>query len=1361
MLSDSCLLRCTLCALLVVVVAGFSGAVDALTISGQILDDEGLPLEGMTLRLYPTEANRFCGSGGEPLAEAKTAGTGRYTLSVAEPGLYIVRAYDIGGDERAATIVALVEDVGLISLSLAPASLREVKVVDAAGHPVAGACVFGKSAELSVLSARGQWMTPRGGVQTDDAGVAHVALDEGVRLAVQVQPRASLALVEKVSSAAAFRVRLAPLAPRRLTFETPDGSPGAGVRLYSVPGRVPIGETNESGLATLEIQKDGSTFELLAVDAAGRSAAVTSSAFALDEDQPHRVRLSPARTIDLRVVEAESARPLAGALVAQPGWSHALTDARGTARLRVVGEEVHLVAAAQAHQIAKRSIDASVREVSLALEPSTAIDGVVRDEDGEAVAGVRVRVVSHSNDRLGAAYLRALSRMYASGALAETHTDAAGRFRFGHARDHDAVALELAVDGSVRLVHPIGALEAGEAIRGLELTLPTAVELVGRVLDSGGVPVPGADLRVTVSPPANKHGLRAAAELAFYGAPLSTSVSGEDGRFAIPLAPGAVVTLQVRATGYALLYHEGIAMSGDAARVDLGEMELVPGVLQDVLVVDSDGAPVNDAMLFLAPDGFERTAAGMRSPELRTDSAGRGTLRDLREQAQHLVGIRADGFSPLDGETVVVDPAEAWRFVLSRALRAQGFVLDAHDEPLPGVEVSAYRVDTYFGEEQPSVPIASARSGADGSFTLEIPRYAERILFFAEPKGYAATSTRSYPYAADALPESIVLKLQREAVVRGRVLDTYANPVVGANVGEDSGGNRHLRNKAVTDAEGRFELGRLVPGSTVMLRIDREGYPTHRESVEIPGDEARVEIRVDGGRRVTGVVVDEWGAPLAGARVELAEATRTFGGPETGSGPDGRFVIEGVKAGHYFLRASLEGYGMDGKGQALDLTVEDPPEQLVELESRATIVGQLHGLEELASVRPIVAAMGPNGSREPTVAPDGSFRIEGAEPGRWLFQATEPNAGLTAKGDLEVPKGAGEAFVELQLEPGFTMEVLVRRGGAPARGAEVRLSASSVSTTFNRTSGADGRASFSGLSAGSYTVMASPPGAGPFRAMVKEQIEVAGDQNVILDLPEARLAGVVRRSADRVPVAEAEVWAVAAEPSGFVPRKLRSGPDGEFVFEELAEGTWLVGARKDGAAAPEQRVELTGDGSHNEVELLLEDASGLTLRVEGARYLWPDRLHVVRMDAAGNVVGTHDPILDSDGRARLESLPGGVLSLLVRGRRFASVELGPVAPGDGNEVIVPLTPACQLEVHVSGMPATGTPGTVRVMDATGRVVRFPFGVSLSSEWPLGARGAHITDLPAGTFRVYVDAGDGRTWDQEVTLDSAQPARLDL
>ncbi|HYO55014.1 carboxypeptidase-like regulatory domain-containing protein [Archangium sp.] len=87
---------------------------------------------------------------------------------------------------------------------------------------------------------------------------------------------------------------------------------------------------------------------------------------------------------------------------------------------------------------------------------------------------------------------------------------------------------------------------------------------------------------------------------------------------------------------------------------------------------------------------------------------------------------------------------------------------------------------------------------------------------------------------------------------------------------------------------------------------------TASQGVELGGDGARVRLRFEPGRELSGVVVDARGQPVEGAQVEVRSALRTPSrnrkGPGRGQrmGPDGRFTFQSVS------------------GDPLELTVEKP-----------------------------------------------------------------------------------------------------------------------------------------------------------------------------------------------------------------------------------------------------------------------------------------------------------------------------------------------------------------------------------------------------------------------------------------------------
>ncbi len=169
------------------------------------------------------------------------------------------------------------------------------------------------------------------------------------------------------------------------------------------------------------------------------------------------------------------------------------------------------------------------------------------------------------------------------------------------------------------------------------------------------------------------------------------------------------------------------------------------------------------------------------------------------------------------------------------------------------------------------------------------------------------------------------------AVIRGRVLTADGgSPVRRAQVRATAAEARVSR-LATTDAQGRFELKELPAGRWV-LTASKAGLVTLQYGQRRPFESGRaLEIR-DGdtleradiflprGSAITGHVVDEFGDPVATARVQvlryqLQQGVRRLVPVGVGDQTDdtGAFRIFGLAPGEYFVSATLRaGPGTDG-----------------------------------------------------------------------------------------------------------------------------------------------------------------------------------------------------------------------------------------------------------------------------------------------------------------------------------------------------------------------------------------------------------------------------------------------------------------
>ena len=172
------------------------------------------------------------------------------------------------------------------------------------------------------------------------------------------------------------------------------------------------------------------------------------------------------------------------------------------------------------------------------------------------------------------------------------------------------------------------------------------------------------------------------------------------------------------------------------------------------------------------------------------------------------------------------------------------------------------------------------------------------------------------------------------AVIRGRIVaaDTGA-PIRRAQVRATSGGGRgHLTS---TDAEGRFELTGL-PAGRWELTASKAGYVTLRYGQRRPFESGRpveladkqvvdkIEVALPRGGAITGRVLDEFGDPVAGARVQvlryqIVQGTRrlTSAGGGDQSDDTGAFRIFGLMPGDYYVSATLRTLPVDDPDDAL------------------------------------------------------------------------------------------------------------------------------------------------------------------------------------------------------------------------------------------------------------------------------------------------------------------------------------------------------------------------------------------------------------------------------------------------------------
>ena len=166
--------------------------------------------------------------------------------------------------------------------------------------------------------------------------------------------------------------------------------------------------------------------------------------------------------------------------------------------------------------------------------------------------------------------------------------------------------------------------------------------------------------------------------------------------------------------------------------------------------------------------------------------------------------------------------------------------------------------------------------------------------------------------------------------VRGRVLTAARTPVVAATVRLTGPAmNYSVR----TDADGGFSVTGLRPGRYILEATSSPLIGTWGYGQDASGSSATpivVADRIEEGLDIVfpqflaiqGVVVDEFGEPVQGARVQALQVEYAAGrltavpvGNERRTDDRGSYRIAGLAAGTYLLSASVDGLFTDGRGR--------------------------------------------------------------------------------------------------------------------------------------------------------------------------------------------------------------------------------------------------------------------------------------------------------------------------------------------------------------------------------------------------------------------------------------------------------------
>lgn len=466
---------------------------------------------------------------------------------------------------------------------------------------------------------------------------------------------------------------------------------------------------------------------------------------------------------------------------------------------------------------------------------------------------------------------------------------------------------------------------------------PVALQITGQVVDEEGQPVADAVIQTA----------------ALIGEPVSTT-SDASGSYKLTCTdlPGGAVLIALAKAENGDILRGGARLawpvqSGDT-RITVTPERTIP-----VRVINDDGAPLSDVTV--------RAMSPRDIGHATTDSTGKAILRlPANIEPYWIVAFRSgvgldyyENYQTRPGTSVPPLP-EVVELRLTRTKRVKVEVVDSDDSPVSGVRITPWGLKTTHKRDSLNAFFdVFAVSDVNGIAECEIPSNLERDPVF-EVVDFRRWRLIRDPSSSQSDPP--IVRLERTALVRGRVIHCDGSPAGGVQVQGEGVSDNHdgFRSFTQTRPDGSWEMW-VAPNQTCMFGVNDPDWACQpADGLSFVENELRenVTLQLAPGTLVHGRITqgDEGSPAPAAMKTVLLSREGSIHGYIPFSG------------GERVINASLHRFGVTDKNGEYSFRVADGAYQLhlpvepatavpVSIAGEAEIIHNGHATSECSTIR--------------------------------------------------------------------------------------------------------------------------------------------------------------------------------------------------------------------------------------------------------------------------------------------------------------------------------------------------------------------------------------------------------------------------